>query len=317
MLAHSLDNGRITIDIGILGIMLLPLLHGTVTGPFLLAWDFSPPIVIGLLVGAIGYYLALHKLQQDNRSTPPTWQVLSYYGGLLAVAVALLGPLDTFNDELFFMHMLQHLALMQVAAPLILLGRPVQLALKAISVKRSGPILKTVLRRRPVRTALTLITTPLFAVLAYNANLVSWHVPGFYDAALRSDAIHEIEHLLFFGFALLFWWPIIDPVPRHHKMEKHWAIAAIFVTMVVGIGIGAILTLAPSVIYPFYLGTDKPWGLTPLADQQIGGLIMWVGGGFLYMLVLIGLLVSALGFEDESIPSVRPADLQDAPAQIS
>lgn len=297
--------------------MLLPILHGSVDGPFLAAWDFSPPIVIGLLIAAIGYELASRKLKVANRPAPPSWQVLSYFGGLLIVAVALMGPLDTFNDELFFLHMLQHLALMQLAAPLILLGRPVQLGLKAISVKRSGPVLKTVLRRRPVRAVLSVITMPLVAVIAYNANLVAWHVPGFYDAALRSDLIHEVEHLMFFGFALLFWWPIIDPVPRHHKMPKHWAIAAIFLTMVVGIGIGAILTLSPSVIYPFYLDTVKPWGLTPFVDQQIGGLIMWVGGGFLYLLILIGLLISALGFEDESTPAARPVDVQDASAPIS
>ena len=297
--------------------MLVPILHGTAEGPFLAAWDFSPPIVIGLLVGAIGYYLALRQLKLNHRTAPPNWQIGCYYGGLVTVAIALLGPLDTFNDELFLLHMLQHLALMQVAAPLILLGRPVQLALKAISVKRSGPILKAILRPRSVRAALTLLTAPLVATFAYNANLVMWHVPNFYDAALRSDAIHELEHLMFFGFALLFWWPIIDPVPRHHKMPKHWAIAAIFLTMVVGIGIGAILTLSPSVIYPFYLGAENPWGLSPLVDQQIGGVIMWVGGGFLYLLILIGLLVSVLGFNDEATPIARPVDLQDASAHSS
>lgn len=297
--------------------MFLPILHGTVDGPFLLAWDISPLVAVGLLLAAAGYFLALRRLRLNGRATPPAWQIACYYGGLLAILVALMGPLDTFNDELFFLHMLQHLALMQIAAPLILLGRPVQLALRAISVRRSGPVLKTVLRPRWVRVALTLVTAPLVATLAYNANLIVWHVPGFYDAALRSDAIHELEHLLFFSFALLFWWPIIDPVPRHHRMATHWAIAAIFVTMVVGIGLGAILTLSPSVIYPFYDHTAKPWGLSPQVDQQIGGLIMWVGGGFVYLLVLAALLISYLGFEDESTPASRPAELQDSPAHSS
>lgn len=297
--------------------MLLPILHGTVNGPFLEAWDFSPPIVIGLLLAAIGYFLALRHLHLAGRTLPPLWQIMCYYGGLLAVAIALLGPLDTFNEELFFLHMLQHLFLMQAGAPLILLGRPVQLALKAISVKRSGPVLKVILRKRWVRTGLTFITAPLFATLVYNTNLAMWHVPSFYDAALRNGTIHDLEHLLFFGFALLFWWPIIDPVPRHHKMPKHWAIVAVFVSMVVGIAIGAILTLSPSVIYPYYLGTPKPWGLTPLSDQQIGGVIMWVGGGFIYLIILVGLLVSALGFEEEEVPASRPSAIQDVPTRSS
>ncbi len=298
--------------------MLLPILHGTVNGPFLAAWDFSPPVMIGVLLAAFGYYLAWRQLKLVGRATPPGWQIVCYYAGLATVIIALLGPIDTFNDELFFLHMAQHLALMQIAAPLILLGRPVQLGLKAISVKRSGPVLKKVLRLRAVRTSLALITAPLFATAAYNANLIFWHVPGMYDAALKNTNVHDVEHLMFFGFALLFWWPIIDPVPRHHKMAKHWAIAAIFMTMVVGIGIGAILTLSPSVVYPYYNGTVKPWGLSPLTDQQIGGLIMWVGGGFIYLFILIGLLVSALGgFEDEDVAVARPAEFSDAPAQGS
>ncbi len=297
--------------------MFLPILHGTANAPFLTAWNFAPPVVIGLLVAVLGYYLALRQLAMSGRRLPPTWQIASYYGGLVTVAIALLGPVDGFNDELFLMHMLQHLLLMQVAAPLILLGRPVQVAIRAISAKRSGPVLKTVLRPRWVRTGLTLLTAPLVATIGYNANLIMWHVPNLYDAALRSGTVHDLEHAMFFGFALLFWWPIIDPVPRHHKMAKHWAIATIFLTMVVGIGIGAILTLAQSLIYPFYATTVKPWGLTPMVDQQIGGLIMWVGGGFLYLIILVGMLISFLGWEEESVTASRPPDLTDAPAQSS
>ncbi len=297
--------------------MFLPILHGTADGPFLKAWNFAPSIVIGLLIAGIGYYLALRQLAANRRRLPPIWQIASFYAGLVAVAIALLGPIDGFNDELFLMHMLQHLLLMQVAAPLVLLGRPVQVALRAISVKRSGPVLKTVLRPRVVRTGLTVLTAPLVATIAFNANLILWHVPNMYDTALKNGTIHDLEHAMFFGFALLFWWPIIDPVPRHHKMPKHWAIAAIFLTMVVGIGIGAILTLAQSLIYPFYATTAKPWGLSPMVDQQIGGLIMWVGGGFLYLLILVGELISFLGWEDESVTASRPPDLSDARAQGS
>jgi putative membrane protein len=306
-----------TISTGIQDMMPIPILHGTANGPFLTAWNFYPPIVIGLLLGTIAYYLGLRQLELNGRPTPPAWQIICYYSGLLVVAIALLGPVDSFNDELFFLHMLQHLLLMEIAAPLILLGRPVQLALKAISVKRSGPVLKTVLRPKSVRTILTVITAPLVAVLAFNINLVVWHVPKIYDTALKNTTVHDIEHLMFFGFAFLFWWPIIDPVPRHHKMASYWAIACIFVCMLVGIAIGAILTLSSSMIYPYYLGTAKPWGLTPLTDQQIGGLIMWVGGGFLYLGILIAILINTLSLDDEPTPATRPSDLRDAPVQSS
>lgn len=279
--------------------MLLPPLHGTADSSLLTAWTFNPPVVAGLLIAAVGYYLALQRARLNGRGEHPLWQVLCFYGGLVSVAIALLGPLDAFNDNLFFMHMLQHLALMQIAAPLLLLGRPVQLMLRAISPKRSGPVLKPVLRRNWVRWLLTALSAPLLISLLFNVNLAGWHFPLFYEAALRSDLVHEIEHAAFFGLSLLFWWPIIEPVPRHHKIRPMWAMLAIFVTMAFGIGIGAALTLAGHVIYPFYAAAEQPWGLTPMVDQQIGGLIMWVGSGTLYMIILLTMLVRLLGTGNE------------------
>ncbi|HET7037919.1 MAG TPA: cytochrome c oxidase assembly protein [Thermomicrobiaceae bacterium] len=282
--------------------MIFPLLHANaaVKGPFLAAWSFDPLVTFCILLAGFAYGLGLQRVRQQERRAIATYQIVAFYAGLAVLALALLGPLDTYNDELFSMHMLQHLALMQIAAPLLLLGRPVQLALRAIAPRRSGPVLKAVFRRHWVRWALGALTAPLIATLLYNLNLVLWHVPAFYTAALQSEHIHELEHALFFGFALLFWWPIIDPVPRHHKAQPAWALASIFASMLFGIGLGALLTLANSEIYPTYLSTPKPWGLSPLDDQQIGGLVMWVGGGFLYMGILIALLIRTFGTGEDS-----------------
>lgn len=277
---------------------LLPL-HAPVDAPLLLAWSFNPAIVAGLLTAGVGYYLALRRVRMSGRGMPPGWQVACFYGGLLSVALAILGPLDTFNQRLFFMHMLQHLVLMQVAAPLLLLGRPVQLVLRALPPRRSGPVIKSVLRRRWVRWGLTAISAPVVGSLLFNVNFAVWHLPLFYEAALYSDLVHELQHATFFGFALIFWWPIIDPVPRHHKLLPIWAMAALFVSMAFGIGVGAALTLANHVVYPFYLGVEQPWGLSAMVDQQIGGLIKWVGSGTIYMIILLAMLIRLLGTGNE------------------
>lgn len=288
--------------------MILPLLHANaeVNGPFLAAWSFDPLVTLLILLAGFAYGLGLRRVRRGARRAWPTYQAVAFYAGLAVLALALLGPPDTYNDELFSMHMLQHLALLQIAAPLLLLGRPVQLALRAIAPRRSGPVVKAVVGRSWVRWVLGALTAPLIATLLFNLNLVLWHVPDFYTAALNNEHIHELEHALFFGLALLFWWPIIDPVPRHHKAQPAWALASIFASMLFGSALGAMLTLAHGEIYPTYLSTPKPWGLSPLDDQQIGGLVMWVGGGLLYMSILIAYLVHTFGTGEDS-EAAKPA----------
>lgn len=277
--------------------MLLPVLHGRADGPFLTAWSFQPAIVAGLILAAGLYAIAVRHGEGAGRRPPPVWQRMAYYGGLLTVALALLGPLDAFNDDAFFLHMVQHLALMQIAAPLILLGRPLQVFLRGLAPRYSRPVLRTLLRPRGTRWALTVLTNPLTAFLLFNGSLIFWHVPKFYDAALESGTVHEVEHLAFFATALLYWWAIIEPVPRHHKVAAGWALGSVFFTTVVANALGAVLTLAGGVIYPFYLTTTNPWNLSPQVDQQLGGLIMWIGGGMIYAAILLGMLIQAINRE--------------------
>jgi cytochrome c oxidase assembly factor CtaG len=192
-------------------VTVLPLLHasGSVQGSFVLAWTGDPILIATLLVAAAGYVLAWRRLQRTGRRALHPRQAAAYGAGLAAVALALLGPLDTFNDDLFVVHMLQHVVLMFVAAPLLVAGRPVQLLLGAISPAASGSILRPLLRRRPLRAALTVLTHPVVVGLLFNLNLILWHLPGFYTRALENRAVHEVEHVTFFGTSLLLWWIIV------------------------------------------------------------------------------------------------------------
>jgi cytochrome c oxidase assembly factor CtaG len=299
--------------------MLLPLLHGSASGSFWTSWYLNPPVFFGLLAAAIGYGLALRQIKRSGHRMPPNWQPYCFYTGLLIVAISLLGPFDTFNDELFLMHMSQHLLLMQIAAPLLLLGRPAQIILRAISPRHSGPVIKKVVRPRPVRLLLTVMTAPLVVTLLFNGNMMFWHIPDLYIAALESDLVHEIEHMTFLGFSLLFWWPIIEPIPRHHKMKPIWALGSVFISMLVGIALGSIITLADSVLYDYYLGSAQVWGINPLEDQQYGGLIMWVGGGLVYLVVLFVMLISIMGTGDDpqAQPAESAADRPETPSPIT
>jgi putative membrane protein len=195
--------------------------------------------------------------------------------GWAAMVVALASPLETLGDRLFSAHMVQHELLMVVAAPLLVLGRPLEAwawALPAGVVRA----LAGVGRSRIVRRAWNAATEPVGAWCLHAIALWAWHVPALFDAALASEAVHAAQHASFLGTALLFWWAVLG---RGVRRPDGASLASLFTTMVHTGALGALLTFAPHPWYAHYAAT--PW-LTPLEDQQLGGLVMWVPGGFAY-----------------------------------
>jgi cytochrome c oxidase assembly factor CtaG len=241
------------------------------------AWNLEPGPAILLYLTAIVYALALRRVPA-GRGGSRAWRAVSFYAGLAAVAVALLGPLDTFNDESFSIHMGQHVALMLVAAPLLLAGKPVQTVLLALPPRHAGSVLRGPLRRGWVRRLLQIATHPATILVLFCGNLLLWHWPALYEAALKDSLIHELEHAVFFSTALLFWWPIIAPVPRHHRLAGHVAILVLFLAGTVSDLLGLTLLLAQRPLYPFYEATANLGGLSDLADQRLSGLIMLASG---------------------------------------
>ncbi len=271
------------------------LLHSYYSGPFLLAWDFEPYILFMLIFAAGLYGLALRRIGLSGVRSVPRSYPIAFYGGLIAFAAALAGPFHTYNENSFALHMGQHVVMMLIAAPLLVLGRPVQVALWAISPERSGAVLGPFLRRGWIRGLLTVVTNPIVVLVLLNVNLVAWHHPDFYVAALESTLVHEIEHILFMSTALLFWWIIIDPVPRHHKVRADVAILMLFISGSVGDLVALYLIFVPDVIYPFYLASDTLWGMSELADQRAGGVIMLVVGTAVYFGATFALIAKNFG----------------------
>ncbi len=273
--------------------MLIPVLHGAATGPFLLAWRFDPLTLVAVISAGWGYGYALDRARRRGRSAPPVWRIVTFYLGLGALALALVGPLDAYNDNLFTMHMLQHIVLMQVAAPLLLLGQPLHLTLKALPAARSGALLRPLLRGYAAHARLH-AALPLLALAAYNGVMVVWHIPSLYDAALRHDGVHWSMHLSFFGAGLLFWREIISPLPARRRGQTAWTVLLLGSAMIVGNAVGSIIVFANGVIYPYYASAQRPWGWSALSDQQVAGLVMTSGAGALYTALVFGVLVRAL-----------------------
>jgi cytochrome c oxidase assembly factor CtaG len=269
------------------------LLHGEVSGAdWLSAWHVDPALAGLFTLVATSYGWAAVEAARRGHGLPG-WQVAAFFSGMGALAVALLGPPSHYAAVAFSAHMVQHLLLIQLAAPLLVLGRPLPLLLRVLPPTLARRVVQTTVGRAPVRRLLRVAFHPMTATFAFNGSLIVWHLAPLYEAAVRSPWVHEIEHLAFFGTALLFWAALIDPPPGTPRPTPTAALLALFTTWMVSDLLGATLTLAREPLYPLYADASHPWGLTVGDDQRIGGLVMWVGGGVYYAAIMVGVLAAA------------------------
>ncbi|HKS09547.1 MAG TPA: cytochrome c oxidase assembly protein [Pyrinomonadaceae bacterium] len=259
------------------------------------AWSFEPLVVIGLAVSLILFVVGLSR-KRSGRMTEP----MCFAFGWLALFVALVSPLHAWGRVLFSAHMSQHEVLMLVAAPLLVLGRPLVVFLWAFPVNWSRRI-GNVGKVGWVQRAWRLLTIPLVAWLVHAVALWIWHVPVLFDAVLQNEWVHTLQHLSFLISALLFWWALIHG--PQGAMGYGAAVLYLFTTSIHSGALGALLTLAGSVWYPSYIGLTSSWGLTPLEDQQLGGLIMWIPAGLVY--IVAGLALFAGWLREAEVRAAR------------
>ena len=213
-----------------------------------------------------------------------------FAAGWAVLATALASPLHALGAELLAAHMVQHELIMVVAAPLLVLGRPLVPWLFALPVSwRHG--LGRWSRGSAVRPAWAVASRPVVAFALHAAAILVWHVPAAYQATLRSDAAHALQHASFLATALLFWQALLHPPTR----ARHGpAVLYLFATSLYTGGLGALLALSPTPWYPAYGAAGAPWGYTPLEDQQLAGLIMWMPGAAAYLAAALGLTAAWL-----------------------
>jgi putative membrane protein len=204
----------------------------------------------------------------------------AYLAGWLSLVVALVSPLDAWGSWLFSAHMVQHELLMIVAAPLLVLGRPLAAWAWALpaSLRRRLP---AILRGRVWSFSWEALTQPVFAWTLHAIALWIWHVPSLFEASLRSEGLHVLQHASFFVTALLFWWAVLGPHARSRRAGL--AMALLFTTMMHTGALGALLALAPTPWYAPYVEAAVALGIDPVQDQQLGGLVMWVPGSVAYL----------------------------------
>jgi len=233
-------------------------------------WNFAPfqtvPALVALALYGAGLYATGIRAVSRARAA-------CFVGGVFVALGAVVSPLHSAAGALFSMHMVQHQVLMLVAAPLLIAGRPGLVMALALPI-RARKFGWTIGRVKPVAAALRLLKNPLLILLVYAGVLWIWHLPGAYDAAVRSSAVHAFEHISFFGIALAFWAGVMRTGPRR-RVRPVPAIGLVLGTMLLGNWLAAILTFG-RVAYPIYEQRAALLHIDPLLDQQLAGSIMWL-----------------------------------------
>ena len=247
-------------------------------------WTLEPTVMLGIAALCAAYVIAWRRgllTAQDDVSPwfrSPRTRVLFFAAGALVGLVALVSPIDTGGDQyLFSLHMVQHLLLMMVAPPLCILG-----------VAGGRPLPAD--RAHRWRTVWACAVNPWAATLIFSAVLLVWHLPALYGATLTIEPIHVLEHLSFIAVGVVFWWPIVDPM--RGVVRDRWVspFAKIFMLVASGVPptvLGLIFTLAPRAFYDFYVRAPRLWGLSPVVDQQLAGVVMFGAGNLIYFLAVV------------------------------
>lgn len=258
------------------------------------AW--SPPLAAPILLCAIGllYIRGWLAIRRSRPAIFPQWRLWIFIAGLASIALAIASPLDSFADAMLSAHMVQHLLLMSVAPPLLLLGYPVVPLLRGMPRVVPRSMLGPALRMRWLRRFGHALTHPIVAWFAMNLVFLGWHVPAAYDFALRNEHWHEFEHVCFLAASTLFWWPVIQPWPTR-PYNFGWRILFYLLSAdIVNTALSAFLAFCNRPVYAFYLTQTNPLHLSPVSDQTLGAVIMWVLGSLVFLLPAVVITMSLL-----------------------
>lgn len=286
----------------------------------LFSWIFQPLPAFGLGLGAILYVRGWRKL---NRQVPyrfPTWRLWCYLLGLASLYAALASPLDAFASFLLTAHMTQHMLLTMVVPPLILLGSPMLPLLCGLPRHWASRGLGPFLHWPFLKGVFHAITNPLLAWFLFIFSNVLWHVPYFYEAALRSQAIHKLEHACFLATSLLFWYHIVQPWPSRPRWPRLAMIPYLVLADLQNTALGGFITFCEQVLYPTYANAPRFNGGTAMQDQSFAGVLMWVPGSIFFLVPAAMIAVQFLKPQRRAmappVAAPRPVDRPSRPFDI-
>lgn len=254
-------------------------------------WRLSVPLTLALL-GLLGVSLrGWARIRRDGGAAVlPGWTPAAFAGGLLALWLAIASPLATLDHQLLTIHMVQHLVLMTVAAPLLLLGGPVRTLIEGLPRRWREALLAPGRGSRPWR----FLGHPVLCWLAGTGGVLLWHVPAVFSATLHTPGWHAVQHGSFLVAGLLFWWPVVLPWPAVARWPRWSMPLYLFLATLPCDALSAFLAFCGRVVYPHYLGAHPPFGATALGDQASAGALMWLWVTVAYCLPAVAITLQLL-----------------------
>lgn len=244
------------------------------------AWEFDALFLIPFGGAAWLYYAGVRRVASRHPNSPfPTRRIVYFALGMGATALALMSPLATYDGDLFAVHMWQHITLTMIAAPLLLLGAPITLALRAASPQVRRGILLPFLHSGAIKA----LSFPILAWVLFAVTMWWSHFTPLFNAALDNEWLHRLEHFWYISAALLFWWPVLNADPSPWRMNHPTRLLYLFMQMPQNAFLANAIYEAGTVRYKHYADLARTWGPSALRDQEYAGIMMWVGGDLLFL----------------------------------
>jgi len=251
-------------------------------------WPVEWPLA-AVAVTAVLYLLGGRR-SATSADAAKRWRGAAFYAGLASVALAVDSPVDAYSDRLFWVHMVQHVLLTAIAPPLLLLGRPWPRVSRPLPLGFRRPLARTVLvggTLSPARRVARWLTAPVVALVLARGTLLAWHLPVLYDLTLRNALVHNLEHALFFGTAMLFWMHLVPGATARPRLSRGQCVAYGTAALLLGWVLAVVLAVSPDPLYSYYAAlAHRPGGISALNDQQLAAGIMWVPGSIPYTIAL-------------------------------
>jgi len=273
-------------------------------------WTLPVSLDLVLILEALIYLRGWIHLRLSRVSVVPAWRAVSFLLGLFLIWAAVGSPLAAFDEQLLTVHMAQHLLLMTIAPALILLGAPLMPLLHGLPRHLMQIFLAPLFRYPPMQRLGRLLSNPAFCWLAAAAALVGWHVPSVFTSALQSEGWHVVEHSSFLAAGFLFWWPVIQPWPSVAQEPRWLILLYLFLATLPCDILSAYLSFCDRVVYPVYLNTPRAFAISPLADQQCAGALMWSCITILYLLPAAILTIQLLTGRISHVEEAPHSELQ-------
>jgi cytochrome c oxidase assembly factor CtaG len=247
------------------------------------SWSLPILSTLALILPTLIYVRGWYQLRNALPDLVSAWRLAAFISGVISVWIAIGSPLAALDHQLLTAHMVQHLLLTTLAAPLILLGAPVVALLHGLPRRFIRSVMEPFLRWAAVREIGRVITHPAFCWLASAVTVIGWHIPAVFMLGLQSAKWHGIEHASFFAAGLLFWWPVVQPWPRVASWPR-WSVPLyLFLATLPCDALSAFLTFCNRVVYPHYISAHRLFDISPLGDQESAGSLMWVCVTFAYL----------------------------------